>query len=54
MDNEQLERSLLKVIGQVTAAQTDDLLKLAELAGLDPATDLVGADLSHTDLSYAN
>lgn len=54
MDNEQLERSLSNVIEQVTAAQTDDLLELADQAGLDPASDLAGADLSHTDLSHAN
>jgi DNA polymerase V len=51
MDNEQL---LSKIIEQVTTAQTDDLLELAKLAGLDPATDLAGANLSHTDLSHAN
>lgn len=54
MDNKQLERSLLKVIEQVTVAQTDNLLELAELAGLDPAIDLAGADLGRTDLSHAN
>ncbi len=54
MDNEQLERSLSNVIEQIIAAQTDDLLELAKLAGLNPITDLAGADLSHTDLSHAN
>lgn len=54
MDDEQLERSLFDVIEQVVAAQTDNLLELAQLAGLDPATDLAGADLSCTDLSHAN
>lgn len=54
MDDEQLERALFKVIEQVVTAPTDDLLQLAELAGLNPTTDLAGADLSRTDLSYAN
>ncbi len=54
MNNEQLDLSLLKAIAQVTSAQTDDLLELAKLADLNPATDLAGANLRHTDLSYAN
>ena len=51
MNNEQ---SLSKIIEQVATAPTNDFLELAELAGLDPATDLSGANLSHTDLSHAN
>lgn len=54
MDNEQLQRTLPNIIQQVVAAQTDDLLELVKLAGLNPATDLAGADLSRTDLSHAN
>ena len=53
------ERLLQERIQTISTAATDDFLALAELAGLDPRTDLAGgnclaANLSDLDLSSAN
>ncbi|MEP0873090.1 pentapeptide repeat-containing protein [Trichocoleus desertorum AS-A10] len=44
---EQLEQA----IGDVLDAQTTEFFKLADMLGLDPTQDFVGADLSDTDFS---
>lgn len=51
MNNEQ---SLSDLIRRVVAAETDDFLVLASIAGLNPAEDFAGANLSCTDLSQTN
>ncbi|MBN8190316.1 hypothetical protein JF540_27025 [Salipiger thiooxidans] len=42
--------NLFKTAEEILAADTDDLLKLAEIAGYDPRVMYLNADLSHADL----
>lgn len=46
--------NLSEKIQQVLAADTEDLLELARLVQLNPAEDLAGGNLSHTDLRNVN
>lgn len=46
--------NLSEQIQQVLAADTEDLLELARMVQLNPAEDLAGGNLSHTDLSNVN
>lgn len=54
MNEEKSLPALKDLIQQVIAAETDDLLELASLAGLNPVEDLAGANLSCVDLSHTN
>lgn len=44
------DKDLERIVRRIVKTRTDDFLKLASLAGLDPAIDLIGADLRSVDL----
>jgi len=50
MNDKQSAQELKDSIQQILAAETDDFLELAKIAGLNPAEDFAGANLKGTDL----
>jgi uncharacterized protein YjbI with pentapeptide repeats len=52
--NSQSLQKLQNLLQQVVEAKTDNFLELAKIAGLNPAKDFVGANLSDANLSRTN